>query len=258
MIALAQERPGQARGGGWQPVGNRRVSPLQAALQKAHEQEGDTFGFSMYPVFERTNAAGQQERFHQPVAFKQLKELKMACAQYGPTAPFTEEILESLALDAMPPADWKSLAKACLSGGDYLLWRTEFVAQCQSTAVLNRTQGIPITFEMLAGEGQYLNLEDQLQHNPAVYAQCAGAAKKAWRKLPTTKNSTLDLTKIRQGPDELYQDFVSRLMEAASKLIGDGEAGTIIVRQLAFENANAACQAALRPFRHKGTLSDYV
>lgn len=38
----------------------------------------------------------------------------------------------------------------------------------------------------------------------------------------------------------------------------DGEAGTIIVKQLAFENANSACQAAIRPWKKTGTLEDYI
>ena len=47
--------------------------------------------------------------------FKQLKELKMACAQYGPTAPFTQAIIEALGNQNLPPNDWKQVARACLS-----------------------------------------------------------------------------------------------------------------------------------------------
>ena len=32
----------------------------------------------------------------------------------------------------------------------------------------------------------------------------------------------------------------------------------VLAKQLAYENANSACQAALRPYRKKGGLSDYV
>lgn len=63
---------------------------------------------------------------------------------------------------------------------------------------------------------------------------------------------------ISQGPDELFQDFVSRLMQTASRLIGDTEAGLLIVKQLAFENTNAICKAALRSFRKKVNISDYI
>lgn len=93
-------------------------------------------------------------------------------------------LLESLARDALPPNDWKQLARACLSGGEYLLWNSDFAGFCQNTADLNHQQGIPITFEMLAGEGQYRDLQTQLNFNPAAYAQTNAAAQKAWRKIP--------------------------------------------------------------------------
>ena len=32
----------------------------------------------------------------------------------------------------------------------------------------------------------------------------------------------------------------------------------VLTRQLAYENANSACQAALRPYRKKGGLADYI
>lgn len=46
--------------------------------------------------------------------------------------------------------------------------------------------------------------------------------------------------------------------KAVGSIVIDGEAGTIIVQQLAFENANATCQAALRPWKKTGTLEDYI
>ena len=41
-------------------------------------------------------------------------------------------------------------------------------------------------------------------------------------------------------------------------MIGDEQAGMVLAKQLAYENANSPCQAALRPYRKKGGLSDYV
>jgi hypothetical protein len=67
-----------------------------------------------------------------------------------------------------------------------------------------------------------------------------------------------ELSKIKQGPDEPYQDFVSHLWQAVGRLVVEGEAGMILVKQLAFKNANAACQTAIRPYRKKGTLADYI
>ena len=111
---------------------------------------------------------------------------------------------------------------------------------------------------MLAGEGQYSANDQQLAYEGGAYAQISAAAKRAWYKLPATGRQTEDLSKIRQGPDEPFQEFVAQLMETAHRLIGDAEAGMLLVKQLAYENANSACQAALRPYRKKGDMSDYI
>ena len=48
--------------------------------------------------------------------------------------PFTQAIIEALGNQNLPPNDWKQVASACLSGGDYLLWKSEFAEQCGITA----------------------------------------------------------------------------------------------------------------------------
>ena len=92
----------------------------------------------------------------------------------------------------------------------------------------------------------------------AAYVQINAAAKKAWNRLQSSKEQTKELSSIRQEPDELFQDFVSRLTQASNRLIGDTEAGQFIAKQLAFENTNAICKAALRPFRKQGNITDYI
>lgn len=82
-------------------------------------------------------------------------------------------------------------------------------------------------------------------------------ALKAWRQLPSQGVKTEELSKIRQGPDEPYQEFVSHLLEAITHQVGNQEASSMLAKQLAFENANAACQAAIRPWRC-ATISDYI
>ena len=149
----------------------------------------------------------------------------MACAQYGLTALFTQAIIEALGNQNLPPNDWKQVAGACLSGGDYLLWKSEFAEQCGITADINRRQGLNTTYGMMVGEGEYQDTNSQLNYLPGAYPQISAAALPAWKKLPNSDKKTEDLSKIRQGPDEPYQDFVAHLLEAISKMIGDEQAG---------------------------------
>ena len=68
----------------------------------------------------------------------------------------------------------------------------------------------------------------------------------AWRTVPATGALTMPLTKIIQGPQESYAQFVARLQEAAEKILGPEKSEGLLVLQLALENANSACRAALR------------
>ena len=229
--------------------------PALSPLQMAKDQGESLEGYSMIlPVFEDANC----RRYHGPVPFKQLKELKQACEQYGPTAPFTIAIIESHASQYLPPNDWKAVARACLSGGDYLLWRSEYGEMCGLIEDRNHSDRLQVNFDMLMGEGDFRDLNTQLTYPEQAYPQINEAALKAWKKLPVSNRKTEDLSKLRQGPDEPHQDFVAWLLDAVAKIIGDEEAGLIVTKQMAYENANAACQAALRPYRKKGNLVDYV
>lgn len=114
------------------------------------------------------------------------------------------------------------------------------------------------TFDMLKGNKPHDTNEAQSQYPSGLFAQIQNAATKAWRKLPQKGAATTSLANIRQGPDEPYADFISRLTSATERLLGSSEIESDFIRQLAFENANSACQAAIRPHRRGGTLSDYI
>lgn len=58
-----------------------------------------------------------------------------------------------------------------------------------------------------------VDIENQLNFNVAVYAQLSSAANKAWNQLPGTGKQMEELYKKRQGPDELFQEFVSQLRQ---------------------------------------------
>lgn len=113
------------------------------------------------------------------------------------------------------------------------------------------------TFDKLRGHNPYDTNEAQLQYPAGLFSQIHNAATKAWRKLPQKGPATTSLANIRQGPDEPYSDFVSRLTSAAERLLGNAETESDFLKQLAFENATSACQAAIRPHR-RGSLSDYI
>jgi hypothetical protein len=85
-----------------------------------------------------------------------------------------------------------------------------------------------------------------------VYEQVSVVARHAWNQLPTKGDLSESLDSIWQGPDELFQDFVDRQLKAASRILGDSQTGNPFVTQLAYENANTACCAAI--WLHKGQI----
>ncbi|XP_064225394.1 endogenous retrovirus group K member 9 Gag polyprotein-like [Aotus nancymaae] len=229
--------------------------PKQAPIAK-HSQEDDSS--TTFPVTETVDQQNNAWRHHNGFDFKVIKELKTAVAQYGATAPYTTAIIESVAENWLTPGDWQTLARATLSGGDYLLWKSEFHECCKETARRNAQANNNWTYYMPAGEGNFTSSDMQMQYDAGLYAQIQAAGMRAWRKLPTKGDVSSSLTSIKQGPDEPFSEFVHRLLMAAGRIFGSAETGTDFVKQLAFENANAACQAAIRPYKKKTDLSGYI
>lgn len=202
--------------------------------------------------------SGRQQRYR-PLNIKYLKDLKSAVHTYGPTAPFTLALLESLTDRWLTPNDWFTLAHAALSGGDFVLWRTEYAEKCREMADRNSQSrsSRSWTRDRLLGRGAYSSNENQAAFPPGLLAQIQNAGLQAWRKLPPKGPVGTSLAKIHQGADEPYCDFISRLTDAAERLIGKEESESAFVKHLAFQNANPACQEALRAYQDT-PLSNYI
>ncbi|KAK1346863.1 hypothetical protein QTO34_000723 [Cnephaeus nilssonii] len=184
------------------------------------------------------------EQKYRRLNIKHLKDLKAAVSNYGPTAPFTIALLESLSDKWLTPNDWLSLARATLSG-ETAQRNNESKNSCSWTR------------DKLLGRPPYETNEIQAKFSPGLLAQIQVAGLKAWRRLPPKGPATTSLAKIHQGADEPYSDFISRLTDAAERLVGGGETESAFVKHLAYENANPVCQETIRPHRC-GNLSDYI
>lgn len=104
----------------------------------------------------------------------------------------------------LPPFDWYALAHAAQDGGDYLLWKGEFLERCQEQAHTNRGQNVQITFEMLAGPGQYSDLQNQRGYVQQAYEQIKLCGRKAWLALPAKGDPEGAFIKCMQGPQNHF------------------------------------------------------
>lgn len=203
-----------------------------------------------YPVFE-----GDGGRIFAPVEYNQIKELAESVRKYGVNGSFTLMQLDRLAMNAMTPSDWQTVAKAALpSTGQYMEWKALWHEAAQAQARINATMLMPEqrewTFEMLTGQGQFA--ADQVNFPWPVYGQVSQTAIRAWKALSKKGEANNQLTKIVQGPQEPFSDYVARMMEVAGKIFGDPDYAGPFIEQLIFEQATQECKNAIAPRKNKG------
>jgi hypothetical protein len=58
---------------------------------------------------------------------------------------------------------------------------------------------------MLLGQGDHTGLQNQLNYPPLTYGQMGIAATRAWKELLTKVDKAQDITKILQGPGEIFK-----------------------------------------------------
>ena len=108
-----------------------------------------------FPVFQDPNTG---QRFHEPVDYKQLKDLAEATQTYGVSASFTLGLVERVGQSAMTPADWMSTVKACVTLGQYLDFRSIYTDYAYAQACIDADNGNAAwTADMLLGQGQWIN-----------------------------------------------------------------------------------------------------
>lgn len=91
-----------------------------------------------------------------------------------------------------------------------------------------------------------------------AYQQLSVCVLRAWRQLPSRGEKSSELSEVVQGPEELHADLVAHLFKVFGHMVADHEAGGLLVKQLAFENANSLCKDAIHPPRKTASITDYI
>lgn len=111
--------------------------------------------------------------------------------------------------------------------------------------------------EMLLGTGIYLSPQSQIRIPKSILgsnSECSRVMEKA--SPPGTKDTTP--SGIKQANEETYQSLFARLEEAINRMVPPSEGTEILLKQLAWENANTLCQDLIRPIRKTGAIQDYI
>ncbi|XP_066894747.1 igE-binding protein-like [Kogia breviceps] len=184
-----------------------------------------------FPAFEDP---ATRQRYYEMIDHRIIKDLAEAARGYGVTANYTLMLLQRLTRNALTPTDWQDIARACLSMGQYLDWKSILTDLAYSQARENAAHGQPAwNVDMLLGQGQWLN--NQTAFPVEVYGQINQINMQAWRALPNKGEVSGNLTKIIQGSTEAFSDFVARMMEAAGRIFGSVEDAMPLVKQLIYE-----------------------
>ena len=111
---------------------------------------------------------------------------------------------------------------------------------------------------MLTGTRQFDTIEAQTQCPPLLHEQLKTVALEAWDQITPQEEPTSCYTKILQGPNESYADFLARLETAISRTVIREETKEQLEKSLAYENANQEYQRAIAPVHETGTIIDYL
>lgn len=225
-------------------------------MAQAREQGDTSF---VFPVVYTGDSDDKDSPTWEPLPLKTLKELQATVRTMGPSAPYTIQIVDMVASQWLTPHDWHQTAKATLSPGDYILWRTEYEDKNKETVQKSSGKGGPkVTLEMMLGTGAFVAPASQVKIPKFILKEVTTNAVLAWRTIPPPGSKKTVLAGIKQGNEESYETFVSRLEEAIHRMMPPGEGAEMLLKQLAWENANSLCQDLIRSVRKTGSIQDYV
>ena len=108
------------------------------------------------------------------------------------------------------------------------------------------------------GTGQFDLVKAQIQCPPLLHEQLKEVALEAWDRITPQGEPNSNYTKIRQGPNEAYADFLTRLGVAISHNVVGEETRVQLEKLLAFQNANQECQRAIAPICEARNVTDYL
>jgi len=182
------------------------------------------------------------------IDFSMLSNFKKACTLYGPTSPYCIEFLRGWA-DHWMPYDFFQVAKMVLNPQQLLQWQMWVSDEAQQLMIDQQSRGntANLTYDILTGTGTMADVMAQLANITLEMLHfIKETACRAWANVDSA-NSDGSFVKIIQGHEEEYSQFIGKLKDAVEKSFKDVTLQNIILKQLAFENANEECQSVLRP-----------
>lgn len=139
-----------------------------------------------------------EELTWEPLPLKTLNELQLAVKSLGPSAPYTIQILEMIGTQWLTVYDWFQTAKATLSPGDFVLWRTEYEERAKEAVRSSfAKKGAKPTMSMLLGKEEYAQPAAQMRVGRPILELITQLAVESWKAIPPPSAKTTVLAGIR-------------------------------------------------------------
>ncbi|KAJ7428351.1 hypothetical protein BTVI_00871 [Pitangus sulphuratus] len=221
-------------------------------------EAGDVEFLKAFPVFYDNPERGP-EWF--PISYPILKDIKKSVVDYGLGAPFTLGLFDSLfQAYTLIPYDIRVITKGLLTTVQNSVFENEWknlITKHVNEKLPKRKAPIDHLINVMYGEGPFANRRQQIGIRKEYLDISRDLALQAIKKVADAYASAPSFTMIRQGQDEPFIDFISRLKEAILKQVLQKESQEILFQKLAVENANQECQHALKYFKNP-TIMDMI
>ncbi|PKU44836.1 endogenous retrovirus group k member 5 gag poly [Limosa lapponica baueri] len=150
----------------------------------------------------------------------------------------------------MTPHDWKLLLHMILSAMQYAVFMTEYRDLMTAKAMDNFTGNLNHIGLNELSEGPRATPDMQVQMDRQCFEQVKEIVLRAIRWVPDTGTPEASFSAITQAPGEPYIKFLDRLQNRVERQVDNRAARDILMKQLAFENANADCHKVLQTIKN--------
>ncbi|TRZ17356.1 hypothetical protein HGM15179_009715 [Zosterops borbonicus] len=245
----------------------------------SHDSEEDELdpgnsGHSQIPshapvTYRRSRGGNVTSASWQRLSQRAVKDLCKALQEYGRDSPYFRGLVNATLTGIVAvPAELKHLFQCLTSSAEYQLWeaswksllRDALPSLLRDPVTAADKKGVKITIDHLCGEGPWVLAPTQASDIPVpTLERVKEAAQRAFFSMQPLVPLP-HYSKIFQGPNEPYLQFVEKLIRAVEFQVRREHAQEAILEEMAFLNANEKCRAAILslPLDPAPTLQDMI